>query len=326
MKATNDLVYFIVVNFNASSIIEECLNSILSQDYKTFKILIVDNKSTDRSVDLIRKRYPNLKLITLDKNYGFARANNIAVNRIRKENPGFFVFINTDVIIDSRWLSSCVRFLTDNQYEFAQSIITNYESMETIDSLGIGISRHLKIYDRKSGQSLSAKNNDKTIFGPCFAAAIFKREVIELLSGEHKFLNEEFNTFYEDVDCCFRANYNGFKAGLLSIPLSKHRRSFTADRQPFRKYFFIGRNYFLILGKHIPLGIFLKNLVWIILDRFVFLLNSIKQPSFFFGFLIGSFFGILKIINKILLSERHAQGKMRYKTEVLDKIKRGFYA
>ena len=325
MQRKNDLVYFIIVSFNASGVIEECLESILKQDYESFKVLIVDNNSTDHSVELMRKKYPSLKLITLEKNYGFARANNIAINSIWQEKPKFIAFINTDVVLEPNWLSSLIEFMDNYQYDFAQSIITDYQSENILDSLGIGISRHLRIYDRNRGEPLPNKNNHETIFGPCFAAAVFKREVVESVRGKQKFLEEEFKTFYEDVDCCFRANYNGFKAGVLSKPLCRHRRSFTADKRPFYKYFYLGRNYFLLLGKHIPAKIIYKNLTRIVLDRLIFLSKTIRNPSFFFGFITGTLFGITKMLGKFLFPGQYLLEETIQKAELLDKIQKGVY-
>lgn len=325
LKENDKLTYFVVVNFNAASVIEECLDSLQYQDYRAFKILVVDNKSSDCSTDLIRQKYPFVNLITLKKNSGFARANNIAIHAIMKEDPEYIAFINPDAVLDPTWLSSLIQFVRDYQYDFGQSLIMRYDQRKEVDSCGIGISKNLSIYDRKCGDSILTHSRDEAIFGPCFAAALFKRKVIASVKRDYQFFDEEFFTFYEDVDFCFRANFNGLKAGLFPKALCWHRRSFTANKYPFRKYYFIARNYLLILGKHIPLGIIMQCSVKIILSRMALLLKSMRHPLSFLGFLTGSFVGILKAFQKIIESPYRKGNRTAQKVAVLEMIKKDFY-
>ena len=325
MVQNNAFVYFIVVNFNGRYVIEECLDSLFRQDYSNFKILVVDNHSTDGSIDQIESKYPEIELLKLDRNYGFARANNLALEFIWEADPDYVAFINNDIVLENDWLSSILKFLIHSPYDSAQTLITQSMRQLIIDTAGIGVSRHLKIYDRKSGESLLSEEGNRSIFGPCLAAAVYKREVLEDLKSEDSILDERFHTFYEDVDMSFRANSAGYKAGLLARPLCRHRRSHTADQRPFKKYFLIGRNYFLILRKHIPSRMIIKNFIWIKWDRMQLLLHTFLHPVFFFGFLFGSILGSLCVFQKRESSLQTNSTKSKSQKKVLGAIKEGLY-
>ncbi len=319
------LACFIIVNHNASAIIGECIESILNQTYGNQRILIMDNHSSDHSCETVAAKYPQVTMIRLEKNYGFAKANNMAIQMVLKENPDFIALVNSDVVLDERWLDSLIRFMDDQQYDLAQSVMIKYESKNVIDTTGIAISPDLQIVDRDHGRLLDESGQDRTIFGPCFAASLFKVEVMKRLMKEDKFFNEEFVNFYEDVDCCFRANLEGFKAGLNYRPLCRHRRSFTADKKPFGKYYYIGRNYFLVLGTYFPFRTLLKNVRRIIWRRGIFLLKTARHPNYFLAFLAGSLAGAVKAQKKIFSADRKKPYRGVAANGILNKIEEGYF-
>jgi hypothetical protein len=274
---------------------------------------------------MVAAKYPQVKMIRLEKNYGFAKANNMAIQMVLKGNPDFIALVNSDVVLDERWLHSLIRFMDDRQVDLAQSVIIKYESENAIDTTGIAISPDLQIYDRDNGRLLDKRGQDRTIFGPCFAASLFKVELMKRLMKEDKFFNEEFINFYEDVDCCFRANLEGFKAGLFYQPLCRHRRSFTADKKPFSKYFYIGRNYFLVLGTYFSFRILLKNSGHIIWRRGILLLKTIRHPLCFLAFFAGSFTGAIKVQKKKFFADRKKADQGILANEILNKIREGTF-
>jgi len=97
----------IVLNWNGMKWLQICLSSILSQDAgEDFKVLLVDNGSTDGSVQYVKKSFPSVKVVELGRNYGFAEGNNKALNYAQGE---YLVFVNTDTRADAGWLKSLVR-------------------------------------------------------------------------------------------------------------------------------------------------------------------------------------------------------------------------
>jgi GT2 family glycosyltransferase len=103
----NDLsprVSVVIVNWNGKHFIEQCINSLLTQAEKPFEIIILDNASTDGSLDIVRK-YPSVKLIALDENTGFARGNNLAI-ATADPSVDLIALLNPDAFADPNWLKT----------------------------------------------------------------------------------------------------------------------------------------------------------------------------------------------------------------------------
>ena len=89
----NPLVSIIIVNYNGKKFLEKCLNSLMKIDYKPYEIILVDNSSSDGSVEFVETNYPKISIVKLEKNYGYAKANNIGVQKATGE---FIQFLNND--------------------------------------------------------------------------------------------------------------------------------------------------------------------------------------------------------------------------------------
>ncbi len=110
MKTKNPKVGVIILNWNGKEILEKCLDSLKKTDYDNMHILVVDNASTDGSVEMVKKNYPWVEVLELDKNYGFAKGNNEGVRYFMRKykDMEYIVLLNNDMeIIDKRWLKNC---------------------------------------------------------------------------------------------------------------------------------------------------------------------------------------------------------------------------
>ena len=85
VDSMQNLVTVIIVNLNGENLLKECLEGIKSQSFNKYEIIVVDNGSKDNSVEFVSTNFPDVKLISLDKNYGFAKANNIAIEACRSK-------------------------------------------------------------------------------------------------------------------------------------------------------------------------------------------------------------------------------------------------
>jgi len=92
------MVSIIIVNYNGKEFLQKCLESIISNNYKNFEIILVDNNSKEDTVNFVKKNYPDVFIIELDKNYGYAKPNNIGA---KKANGDFLYFLNNDTIISN---------------------------------------------------------------------------------------------------------------------------------------------------------------------------------------------------------------------------------
>ena len=321
----DSLVVFVVVNYNGAAVLGPCVDSILAQRHRNLRVLVVDNHSSDRSAQEIVERYPEVEGLFLKENSGYAKANNIGIETALRLRPEYIALVNNDVELREEWLDSLLGFAEDGGYDSVQSAIVAYGSQGIVDSLGIGISPDLHVYDRGHGEVLDENGVDGPLFGPCFAAALFRAEAIKGLSGAGGFLDERLITFYEDVEWCFRANLQGLRAGLLHRPLCRHRRSFTADRIRPTKSYLIGRNYLLVVGAYLPLSA-LAAKTWPILRRRGLLwARTLRHPLSFLAFLWGSLAGIAALPARRLSTRRLLRDRREALNPLWRRIREGDY-
>lgn len=100
------LISVIVLNWNGANYLSDCLDSVVAQDYSPVEIIVVDNASADRSLELVRSKYRQVKLIENENNVGFSAGNNVGIREARGE---YIVILNNDAELDSKCLSEMKR-------------------------------------------------------------------------------------------------------------------------------------------------------------------------------------------------------------------------
>lgn len=99
-------VTIIIPNYNGKHFMEPCLKSLAEQTYKDFKILVVDNASSDGSVEYMQNNYPEIELISLSENYGFSKAVNVG---IKHSDTPYVILLNNDTTVDSHYIEAMVK-------------------------------------------------------------------------------------------------------------------------------------------------------------------------------------------------------------------------
>ena len=163
----------IIPNWNGKDLLKECLDSLRKQSYKEFEIILVDNNSTDQSVEYVKNNYQEVRIIKLDKNYGFARAINEGV---KKSLAKYVIFLNNDTKADKDWLKNLIYCAGKNNEAISvSSKLLNYYHKK-IDGVGItinevGQAKSLGWEEEDKGQY----DHSKYIFGATGGAALFRR-------------------------------------------------------------------------------------------------------------------------------------------------------
>ena len=118
------MISVIIVNWNKADLLDNCLKSLQKQTYKDFEVIVVDNGSTDGSVDLIKKVYPEVRLILLPENRGFSIGNNTGIKNSTSE---YIALLNNDAEAHPEWLERMYLALKSNpNIGFCTSKILNY--------------------------------------------------------------------------------------------------------------------------------------------------------------------------------------------------------
>jgi len=215
-------VSVIIPNWNGKDYLRECLSSALNQDYDNFRVILIDNGSTDGSVEFVRNSYSEVEIIALDKNYEFAKANNIGIKKALEEGAQFIALLNNDTKVEKNWLSELVRVMESNsKIGICASKMLKMDNPQILDSTGHAFIDGI-IRDRGSGELDRGQYDTKLeVVGGCAGAALYRREMLD----EIGLFDEQFGFNYEDVELSWRAYRYGWKARYVPQAIVYHLRS-----------------------------------------------------------------------------------------------------
>ena len=264
-RSADTAVSVIITNYNGKKFLPDCINSVLSQTYEPAEIFVVDNDSTDGSIELIREEFPGVKLIEMGENTGFARATNRGI----RESSGVYVaLLNNDAMAEPQWLENLVRASGEGEaIGFCASKMLFSWNRNLINNAGIELTDYGLPYDRGfyvSDSSAFAEN--RIVFGACGGAVLFKREMLDRIG----LFEEDFFLCYDDADLSFRAQLAGYKCMYVADAVVYHAGGGTVPYQGKTARFYSCRHYVTLLVKNMPGRILLSRLapiVWFCLKN-----------------------------------------------------------
>lgn len=215
-------VSIIVLNYNGKHFLADCINSIKQQTFKDFELILVDNASSDGSVELIKNNFPEVMLIESPTNLGFAGGNNLGVS---KANGDLIVLLNNDTKTEIHWLEELVKAVSKDNVAIASSLILSdhipmiyWEKKGSINFLGHNI---MFVFDK-----------EEEIFTSSGASLIFKKNLLGLP------FDEDYFAYSEDVYLGLRARFSGYNIVHTNKSVVHHYEggSFKKTNNSFRTY------------------------------------------------------------------------------------------
>ena len=199
-------VSIIIVNWNGKEFLKSCLKSIFNQTYSNFEVIVVDNHSFDESVDFIKDNFPDVKIIELDKNYGFAKAANIG---IKKATGKYILILNNDIILQPDSLEKMVKFMNERKDVGIIQPKVVISSIEKLDNCGsfftdFGWPYHRCLYRDPNIPEANVELPVCSAYGACM---LIRREVFEKIG----LFDEKYFMYGEELDLCCRAWLSGYK-------------------------------------------------------------------------------------------------------------------
>lgn len=202
------LVSVIIVNWNAKKYLKGCIDSLLSQSFTDYEIVLVDNASSDGSVDFVRTSYPQVKVIQNKENLGFAEGNNVGI----KNSTGSLVALfNPDAVADKNWLSILVKTLQSSEKIAAATGKMYYLGDK------YGKDAVFCTWSKIDPYSAAPYNfyNDEPASKVDYlsgAAMILKRDILEKIG----LMDKDYFLYFEETDLCARMIRAGYD--LMYIP------------------------------------------------------------------------------------------------------------
>jgi len=272
---TNPLspVCIIVVNWNSGPLLDRCLEAIATQTSVPRKIIVFDNASTDASARNARQRFPAIEFVLHDSNAGFARANNLCVQR--SADCEWVMLVNPDAFPDPDCLEKLLCAVDGNStFDVFAPLILKSAPPGCIDSAGdcylpSGIGVH-----RLQGQTREAAGQPCEVFSASAAGAMYRRSAFLGVGG----FDETLFTWYEDVDLGFRLRLAGHRTWFVPDAVVHHvGGGVTGGADNDNSAWYCQRNFIRVYLKNMPgslLWYYLPAHLWAIMKG---LLKGLRQ-------------------------------------------------
>lgn len=234
---------------------EPCLESLTHQTCSDFRILVVDNASTDGTLAYMEENYPEIEVIALDQNYGFSKAVNIG---IQNSTTPYVLLLNNDTTVDSHFVEEMVKAIKSSKRIFSVSskMIQMYHP-ELIDSAGDLYTLVGWGICRGTGRPVSNYTRQDDIFTACAGAAIYRRSVFKKIG----YFDENHFAYLEDIDVGYRAKIYGYRNIYCPTALVYHVGSGTSgSKYNSFKVKLSARNNIYLNYKNMPVFQLLINL------------------------------------------------------------------
>lgn len=249
MKSFLPIVSIIIVNWNGQRFLEKNLSSVFSQTYQAFEVILVDNGSTDGSLELVRVNFTDVIIIENKENLGFAKANNQGIEIAQGK---YIATLNNDTEVDKGWLKTLIVTAESSSNDIGMWApkILSIQDPKKIDSVGglliyrDGIARGRGRLEEDNGKY----DKMEEILFPSACSAIYLKDMLD----EIGYFDEDFFAYCEDTDLGLRARLAGWKAVSVPGAVVYHHYSGSAGRYSETKAFLVERNHIWLALKNFP--------------------------------------------------------------------------
>jgi len=260
---SDPFVITVILNTNRREDTLACIDSLASSTYKNHKIMVLDNASTDGSVAAIQAAFPEVQIVELTENLGYAGNNNVGIVEAVAQGADWIFVLNEDTILDPDCLTEMVRIGESNpKIGIVGPMVYHYDEPDVIQSAGGALSvnwdsQHIAQNEPDHGQFPQPHLVD-WISG---CAIMVRTAVVDEVGP----LDERFFYYWEETEWCLRTGRAGWQ--VMHVPAAKlWHKGVQKDYRPGPNVtYYSTRNRFLMMSKHqapvkIWLAVWLQNL------------------------------------------------------------------
>jgi GT2 family glycosyltransferase len=246
-------VCVVVINWNGRRFLTRCFDSLHSLDYPSVGLILVDNGSEDGSVELVKERYPDVKIVANPTNLGFCRACNQGIREAINDGARYVVLLNNDTEVEERWLSELVKAAEARPGVGAlSSKILFMEHRNIVNSTGLCCSVIGNAWDRGIGQPNGEHWDEPTaVLGASGGALFLRTDAVKKVGPLPK-----FGIYLEDMDISLRLWDAGYEIRYVPTAVLYHHFSATMGEKKnvWRKEFLNARNRFRLIMRQFPIS------------------------------------------------------------------------
>jgi len=244
-------VSIIVVNYNCHEDVNDLIKSLLVQDYSNYELIVIDNNSSDRGIELLADVYPQFHFIYQKENIGFAGANNVGI----KSSNGEYVFLlNADTLLKKNSIGELVRVLEENPQVGAVSPKLIYHKEQLIQYAGSTELSKVTVQNSHRGNKESDLAKYSEVEPTAFnhgAAMMIRRTALDKVG----LMPEEYFLYYEELDWCTSFKNNGFELYYTGKTSVEHKASASTGKIQGLKSYYLTRNRILYVQRKYPPGL-----------------------------------------------------------------------
>jgi GT2 family glycosyltransferase len=244
-------------------------------------VYLIDNGSSDGSIEFVEKHFPWVKIMAFEKNFGFAKAYNRAINECGAE---LIALLNNDTRVNRRWLQELVKVMSrDKSTIIVGSKLLLYDSPQLLNHAGakiasIGGGFDVGLYEKDSVEY----NVEKPVGAVCGAAMLFKKELFKRIGG----FDEDFFAYFEDIDLCWRSWLYGYKVIYVPTSVVYHKLGGSWGRTNPEKAFLCQRNRIVSILKNFELRNILTGLLGSVIYDFTRVIESTLKKRVYIDWII----------------------------------------
>jgi len=326
-------------------VLPDLLKSLENQTYQEYQVIVIDNNSSDETVDFVRKNYPSVMLIRNMRNLGFAQAHNQGIRHVLAHcdqdalDDVFVLVTNHDIVLKKDFLAKLMlrtkaqkevgaftgKLLKAYAENITDEVLKENVHSDIIDSTGLRAKKNRTFADRGAGEIDEGQYDEyQEIFGVSGALALYRASALkDVMQGEQVF-DQDFFAYKEDVDLAWRLQWLGWKARYIPEAVAYHYRGmygkermnlFQKIKNRFSKSkvrsYFSNRNHWWLLIKNESIsGMLLAwpRILFVESMRFIYtLVFEFKNIRAFFEVV----FGLPKMLKKrrLLMKQRRVRPK-----------------
>lgn len=260
MDGSDGTASVVVLNFNGGRMVLDCLESVVEQAPPPDEVVCVDNASSDGSAELIAERFPDVKLLKLKSNLGFAGGMNRGVEATCGE---FVALLNLDVTLEPDYLAGCVRALADSPRlggATGKLLRPTGQDPAILDTTGHLVYRNRRAVDRGEREPDVGQYDDcRELFSICGAAPCYRRRMLDDVAVDGEVFDEDFFAYFEDFDLSWRAQMRGWQFAFVPEAVGYHHRGGSGGKASTRILSCNHRNRLLVMLRNDHPASFFKN-------------------------------------------------------------------
>ncbi len=303
---------------------KECISSLLDQNFKDFKIFLVDNGSGEEEAEELKKLYsknPKLELIFNKENLGFTRGNNRVIEKLIDKYE-YIALLNNDTVVDKQWLESLVKCAKETKSDIISSKMISYKNRDVMDNAGHIMLNTGEILPLGTREQIGTYCDRMKNFGACAGACLYSSKMLK----EIGLFDEFFVTGYEDAELGVRAVLAGYKSIFEPKAVVYHKGSVSINKMRDIKYIVkIQTNIYYTFFKLTPFLLLILNTPLIIIRIIIIILVGIV--AFRKGLYQSQIFSIKEVYkNKkaFILSRRSIKHKRKLNSLTILRLQRSF--